>query len=111
MSGGNNGPMLEPAGLWAKSNVKGGQYLTGRLGGVTVLVLVLENRNQKSDDEPSHHLFFVEATPRQGALERGDGQRAPAAVPLTGQRPSQPQPSGVQGHTSGTADDVPPWER
>jgi hypothetical protein len=30
----NNSPMLKAAGLWAKSSVKGGQYLTGRLGGV-----------------------------------------------------------------------------
>ena len=27
-----NSPMLKAAGLWAKSSVKGGQYLTGRLG-------------------------------------------------------------------------------
>jgi hypothetical protein len=27
-------PLLKAAPLWAKSSVKGGQYLTGRLGGV-----------------------------------------------------------------------------
>ena len=31
-----NSPMLKVTGLWAKSSVKGGQYLTGRLGGVKV---------------------------------------------------------------------------
>jgi hypothetical protein len=27
MNGGTNGPMLKTAGLWAKTSVKGGQYL------------------------------------------------------------------------------------
>src|SRR3954462_155098 len=66
--------MLKAAGLWAKTSVKGGWYLTGRLSGVKVLVM--ENRDRQSDDDPSHHLFFVEAPDRrQGAQERGDGAR------------------------------------
>ena len=73
----NNGPMLKAAGLWAKTSVKGGQYLTGRLGGVKVLVM--ENHDRQSDDDPSHHLFFLEPPDRlQGgqerAQERPDGQ-------------------------------------
>src|SRR4051812_37047775 len=65
----NNSPMIKVAGLWQKTSVKGGQYLTGRLGGVKVLVM--ENRDRKSDDDPSHNLFFVEASDRrQGAGER-----------------------------------------
>jgi len=64
-----NSPMLKAAGLWAKTSGKGGQYLTGRLGGLKVLIL--ENRDRKSDDDPSHHLFFVEAPDRR--QERGDG--------------------------------------
>jgi hypothetical protein len=124
---GNNGPMLKAAGLWAKSSVKGGQYLTGRLGGVKVLIL--ENRDRKGDDEPSHHLFFVEAPPRPGAQERGDGQRG-AQMPPDRQRPSTPHRSGFQGHAEGTDwqapvrqdgsslpvqrnsfEEGPPWER
>src|SRR3954462_1517237 len=71
--------MLKAAGLWAKTSVKGGQYLTGRLGGVKVLVM--ENRDRQSDDDPSHHLFFVEATDRrqsgqQAAQERAGRRRA-----------------------------------
>jgi hypothetical protein len=62
-------PMLKAASLWSKTSVKGGWYLTGRLGGVKVLIL--ENRERQSDDDPSHHLFFVEAPDRrQGATER-----------------------------------------
>jgi hypothetical protein len=33
-----NTPMLKAAGLWAKTSVKGGQYLIGRLCGVKVLI-------------------------------------------------------------------------
>jgi hypothetical protein len=70
----NNGPMLKATGLWQKTSVKGGQYLTGRLGGVKVLVM--ENRDRKTDDDPSHTLFVAEAPDRR--QERGDGARAPA---------------------------------
>ena len=69
-------PLIKAAGLWQKSSVKGGQYLTGRMGGVKVLIL--ENRDRQSDDDPSHHLFFVEAPDRrqggqQAAQERSGG--------------------------------------
>jgi hypothetical protein len=78
MNNASNGPMMKAAGLWAKSSVKGGQYLTGRLGGVKVLIL--ENRDRHSDDDPSHILYFTEAPDRrQDAGERpqesSDGQR------------------------------------
>jgi hypothetical protein len=78
MSGAAKSPMLKAAPLWAKTSVKGGQYLTGRLGGVKVLIL--ENRDRKGNDDPSHHLFFAEAAPHPGAQERGDGQRAASAL-------------------------------
>jgi hypothetical protein len=81
MSGAAKSPMLKAAPLWAKTSVKGGQYLTGRLGGVKVLIL--ENRDRKGDDDPSHHLFFAEAAPHPGAQERGDGQRAAYRCPRT----------------------------
>jgi hypothetical protein len=42
---------------------QGRAVLTGRLGGVKVLVM--ENRDRKTDDDPSHSLFFVEATDRR----------------------------------------------
>jgi hypothetical protein len=90
-------PMLKAAGLWAKSSVKGGQYLTGRLGGVKVLIL--ENRDRQSDDDPSHHLFFVEAPDRrQGVGERSQERSGGAGTLPTSQRHPQPQRSGFQGH-------------
>ena len=98
-------PMLKAGGLWAKTSAKGGRYLSGRLGGVKVLILA--NRDRQNDNDPSHHLFFVEAPDRrQGTQERGSG----AGTPLTSPTPSQPQRSGSQPH-AGADDDVPPWER
>jgi hypothetical protein len=66
-----NGPMLKAAGLWAKTSVKGGQYLTGRLGGVKVLIL--ENRERQTDDDPSHILYFAEAPDRRQLAQERSG--------------------------------------
>jgi hypothetical protein len=106
----NNSPMLKAASLWSKTSVKGGQYLTGRLGGLKVLIL--ENRDRQSDDDPSHHLFFAEAPDRrQGAQERGEGRRAGADVPQPHQGPSAAHRSGFQGHAGAVDDDAPEWAR
>jgi hypothetical protein len=103
MSNANNGPMLKAAGLWQKTSVKGGQYLTGRLGGVKVLVM--ENRDRQSDDDPSHHLFFVEAPDRrQGAAERPQerfGGRGGPETPRTPPTPSAAHRPSFPGHRSG----------
>src|SRR3954471_19874748 len=102
----NNGPMLKATGLWQKTSVKGGQYLTGRLGGVKVLILA--NRDRKSDNDPSHILYFVDGEQRrQGPQERGGGQRASQRS----QRASQPQRSAFQGHQAPLDDDPPEWAR
>lgn len=50
MSNSNGSSMLRAAPLWAKTSVRGGHYLTGRLGGVKVLVM--ENRDRQSDNDP-----------------------------------------------------------
>jgi hypothetical protein len=116
-----NSPMLKAAGLWAKTSVKGGQYLTGRLGGVKVLIL--ENRERKTDDDPSHSLFFVEAPDRrQGGAERPQdraGGRGGPETPQTPQTPSQAQRGGIPGHRDRVPDhqapldhdDAPEWAR
>src|SRR3954451_12424515 len=91
------GDLLKPtlAGLWAKTSAKGGRYLTGRLGGVKVLILA--NKDRQSENDPSHILYFVDGEQRrQGSQERGGGQRATA--PPVSQRPSQPQRSGFREH-------------
>ena len=105
--------MLKAAGLWAKSSVKGGQYLTGRLGGVKMLIL--ENRDRQSDDDPSHNLFFVEAADRrQSAVERAQerpGGQKGAGTPRTPQTPSAAHRSGFPGHRDRVPDHQAPLER
>ena len=113
MSG--NEPMLKAAGLWAKTSSGGKRYLTDRLGGVKVLIL--ENRDRRSDEDPTHHLFFVEAPDRRPA---GSGaQRQPDernAAPATRQHASmsrqparQQQPSGPAAASPDALDHEVPW--
>jgi hypothetical protein len=89
-------PLIKAAGLWAKSSVKGGQYLTGRMGGLKVLIL--ENRDRKSDADPSHYLFFAEASDRRQAAAGPRVADHQAPLPLL-----QPASDGFE--------DGPPWER
>jgi hypothetical protein len=118
-----NSPMLKATGLWAKSSVKGGQYLTGRLGGLKVLIL--ENRDRQTDDDPSHHLFVAEAPDRrQGAGERPQERFAgsgAATNPRTPQNASGERRSNSYGHGHRVPDhqapldhdmpDAPEWAR
>ena len=123
----NNSPMLKAAGLWPKTSAKGGQYLTGRLGGVKVLVL--ENRDRHSDDDPSHILYFTEAPDRRQDVgerpqESSDGQRG-AGTPQTPQTPPAAHRPSLPGHRTGIPghrdrvpdhqapldDDAPEWAR
>ena len=109
----NNSPLLKVAPLWSKTSVKGGWYLTGRFGGVKILIM--ENRDRQGDDDPSHILYFTEASDRrqgvqQAAQERGDGSAAPPA----GQRLSGDRRRSFQGHQAplnADLDDAPEWAR
>jgi hypothetical protein len=111
-SNSNSGPMLKATGLWQKTSVKGGQYLTGRWGALKVLVM--ENRDRKGDDDPSHVLLFTEAPDRrQGttvpAQERSAGAGAPTPPPIS-QRHPQPQRCAFQAQAP-LDDDAPEWAR
>lgn len=71
MSGDRQGgrPPLTLARLWEKTSARGNKYMTGRLGGVRVLVM--ENRDRQSDDDPTHLLMVAEAP--DTARERSGG--------------------------------------
>jgi hypothetical protein len=104
----SNGPMLKATSLWSKTSAKGGQYLTGRLGGVKVLVM--ENRDRQSDDDPSHTLFFAEAPDRrQGAGERPQ-ERSGGAGATNPPRTSQTQRSEFPGHRNRVPDHQAPLD-
>jgi hypothetical protein len=119
-SNSNSGPLIKAAGLWQKTSVKGGQYLTGRMGGLKVLVM--ENRDRKTDDDPSHTLFVAEAPDRrQGVQQAGQERSGGVGAPPTGQRQPQPHRSDGQGYGQWVADhqaplnadldDAPEWAR
>jgi hypothetical protein len=75
MNGQKFTPRLKAGGLWAKTSAKGGRYLTGRLGGVKVLILA--NKDRQSENDPSHILYFVDGEQRrQGPQERAQDRFA-----------------------------------
>ena len=83
----------------------------------------MENRDRQSDDDPSHHLFFVEAADRrQGATERPQerfGGAGAATNPRTPQNASGERPRIAYGQgqrvpdhqASLDRDDAPEWAR
>ena len=57
------GPMLTAAKLWRRTSAKGTDYLTGRLGGVKVIIL--PGRDGEEGDH-THVMLFAEPAPRDG---------------------------------------------
>ncbi len=85
--------LLKAAKLWSKTSKNGNDYLVGRLGGVKVLVM--ENRDRQSENDPTHFLFFAEAPDRTAHAGQA-GQQVPgggtsatagAVVPVTPEAP------------------------
>ncbi|TVQ32333.1 MAG: hypothetical protein EA356_13475 [Geminicoccaceae bacterium] len=58
-----SGAILTAARLWRKTSAKGTDYLTGRLGGVRVLVMP---KRDGDDGDHSHVLMFADAPQRDG---------------------------------------------
>ena len=56
------GPMLTAAKLWRRTSAKGTDYLTGRLGGVKVIILP---RRDGEEGDHNHVMLFAEPTPRE----------------------------------------------
>lgn len=74
---GSSGSLLKAAGLWRRTSAKGNEYFAGRLGGIKVVIL--ENRERASDDDPTHILFFADGqgAPKSAAADA----RPPASKP------------------------------
>jgi len=53
--------MLRAAGLWKRTSQRGADYFAGRLGGVKIVIL--ENQDRQTENDPSHWLCFTEPTP------------------------------------------------
>jgi hypothetical protein len=83
---------LKAANLWLKTSAAGNVYFAGRLGGVKVLIL--ENRARAGENDPTHHLFFVDG-------EKREESRAGASAPRAYAQRRAPRPPV-------RADSVPP---
>jgi hypothetical protein len=85
-------PMLKAAGLWEKTGAAGNAHLTGRLGGVRVLIL--ENGDRTGNSEPTHRLFFVDGS--KPAQTRNAAPASPrSASAQSTRRASDAVPGGV----------------
>lgn len=66
----NDIPLIQAAKLWQKTSASGRTYLTGRMGGLRVLVF--ENGRRTDEADPTHFLMIGAADP--------DGPRKPATA-------------------------------
>lgn len=64
--------LIQATGLWAKTSAAGKDYLTGRLGGLRVLIM--PNRDKATDADPTHVLLIGEA-PAKTATSGGSERR------------------------------------
>lgn len=101
----NGEPLIKTAGLWAKASTKGsGRYPADRLGDVKILVLV--NRDRRSESEPSHFLFFAQAAERrpEGQEVRTGAQRDASASWQSAPRQQSPFVALRRSEPADTAD-------
>jgi hypothetical protein len=77
MSG--SSPLLQAARLWERTSVKGTRYMSGRLGGVKLVIL--PNRDYLEGDQANGHthtLFFQDGSstqPRPTTAERAPAEK------------------------------------
>jgi hypothetical protein len=72
--------LIKATGLWKRESARNGRsYMVGRLAGLRVLIF--ENAERKSDEDPSHWLMIGEAEQRSGkGAERSGRSREGAAT-------------------------------
>lgn len=66
---GNGSRLIKAAGLWRKTSAAGNEYLTGRLGGLRVLIM--PNKDKTTDADATHVLLIGEAGERKPAGDDG----------------------------------------
>jgi len=72
---GSSSALLQAARLWERTSARGTRYMSGRLGGVRVVIM--PNRDFAEDDSANSHthiLYFQDGTPTQAR----PAERAPA---------------------------------
>jgi hypothetical protein len=76
---GSSSALLQAARLWEKTSGKGTRYMSGRLGGVKIVIL--PNRDYVEGDPANSHthtMFFQDGSSTQ---PRQQAERAPVAAP------------------------------
>jgi len=77
--------MLKAAGLWKRTSQRGADYFAGRLG--SVKIVILENRDRKAENDPTHWLWFTEPTPAAtNSAQRTDEARTRKSAPYSRSR-------------------------
>jgi hypothetical protein len=72
--------LIKATGLWKRESARNGRsYMMGRMAGLRVLIF--ENAERKSDEDPSHWLMIGEA--EQKGSKRGNRGRGPVARDAT----------------------------
>jgi hypothetical protein len=80
MSG--SSPLLQAARIWERTSAKGTRYMSGRLGGVRIVIM--PNRDFAEDDPANSHthiLYFQDGStsaPRPAAAERAPAEKREA---------------------------------
>jgi hypothetical protein len=92
-------PLLNPARLWQRTSARGTTYMSGRLGGVRIVIM--PNRDFAEDDSANNHthiLYFQDGSssaPRPAATERASAERhepRPRQAPRGGTIDDDPVP-------------------
>jgi len=98
-------PLLQAARLWERTSAKGVRYMSGRLGGVKVLIM--PNRDYVEGDQANGHthiLFFQDGSSTQPR----PSERAPAEQHEPAQR-ERPRKVPNQGKREQIEDDLVPF--
>jgi hypothetical protein len=90
--------LLKLTGLWLRTSERTGKpVMSGRLGGAKIVIL--ENRDRRSDDDPSHILFLSEPSAAPGDRRRvGNAAPRDRAARQGAQRLYEPQGNHVGRH-------------
>jgi hypothetical protein len=74
----HNLPLIPACRLWKKQSAAGQTYLTGRLGGLRVLIMA--NKERQGEDDHTH-VMLITAAPDSGAAQTTSSTAAPDATP------------------------------
>ena len=85
--------LVKLGGVWKKTSGQGNEYFVGRIGDVRIVVA--ENRDRKSDADPTHLILLGDATVgkpvTRGAAQQGQRARPTGEAKQTAFKGQAPQ--------------------